>query len=151
CISARVGELKAADAAAAKAAEERAKGEAEAKKRAEDEARTKADAERQRVAMLEQQRQDKERKVAEAEAARKSNDRVAPGTSFRDWPDCPGMVVVPSGSFTMGSPENEPGRFDGEAQVRVSIAGPFAVGKYAVTFDEWDACVADGGCNGYKP
>src|SRR5215813_15450191 len=39
CISARVGELKAADAAAAKAAEERAKGEAEAKKRAEDEAR----------------------------------------------------------------------------------------------------------------
>jgi len=33
----------------------------------------------------------------------------------------------------------------------VSIAKPFAVGKLAVTFDEWDACVADGGCNGYKP
>ena len=28
---------------------------------------------------------------------------------------------------------------------------PFAVGKYAVTFAEWDACVAAGGCGGYKP
>ena len=25
------------------------------------------------------------------------------------------------------------------------------MGKYEVTFAEWDACVADGGCNGYKP
>jgi formylglycine-generating enzyme required for sulfatase activity len=35
--------------------------------------------------------------------------------------------------------------------VRVSIPAPFAVGKYAVTFDEWDTCLADGGSNGYKP
>jgi len=71
-----------------------------------------------------------------------------------DWspcPFCPEMVVVPSGTFTMGSPEDEPERLDREVQVRVSIAKPFAVGKFAVTFDEWDACVADGGCNGYKP
>lgn len=27
----------------------------------------------------------------------------------------------------------------------------FEIGKYTVTFDEWDACVDDGGCNGYKP
>jgi formylglycine-generating enzyme required for sulfatase activity len=33
----------------------------------------------------------------------------------------------------------------------VSIAAPFAVGRFAVTFDEWDACVADRGCNGYRP
>ena len=33
----------------------------------------------------------------------------------------------------------------------VTFARQFAVGKFAVTFDEWDACVADGGCNGYKP
>jgi formylglycine-generating enzyme required for sulfatase activity len=51
----------------------------------------------------------------------------------------------------MGSPADEPQRDDGEAQVRVTIAAPFAVGKYAVTFDEWDACVADGVCNGYRP
>jgi formylglycine-generating enzyme required for sulfatase activity len=70
---------------------------------------------------------------------------------FKDCPTCPEMVVVPAGSFTMGSPTNEAGRVDGEAQVRVSIAAPFAAGKYSVTFNEWDACVADGGCNGYKP
>jgi formylglycine-generating enzyme required for sulfatase activity len=61
------------------------------------------------------------------------------------------MVVVPAGSFTMGSPPSEPGRYDGEEQVRVTITRPFAVGKFAVTFDQWDACVADGGCNGYRP
>ena len=61
------------------------------------------------------------------------------------------MVVVPAGRFTMASPANEPARKSDEAQVRVSIAAPFAAGKYAVTFDEWDACIADGGCNGYKP
>jgi formylglycine-generating enzyme required for sulfatase activity len=30
----------------------------------------------------------------------------------------------------------------------VRIAKPFAVGKYVVTFDEWDACVSGGGCKG---
>jgi formylglycine-generating enzyme required for sulfatase activity len=61
------------------------------------------------------------------------------------------MVVVPAGTFTMGSHSNEPEREFGEEQVRVSIAASFAVGRYAVTFDEWDACFADRGCNGYKP
>jgi formylglycine-generating enzyme required for sulfatase activity len=61
------------------------------------------------------------------------------------------MVVVPSGSFTMGSPTNEPQRRDDEVQVRVTIPAPFAVGKYAVTFDEWRTCVADAGCGGYMP
>jgi formylglycine-generating enzyme required for sulfatase activity len=59
------------------------------------------------------------------------------------------MVVVPAGTFTMGSPANEPERSDREAQVKVSIAAPFAAGKYAATFDEWDACVVDGGCKGH--
>jgi formylglycine-generating enzyme required for sulfatase activity len=70
---------------------------------------------------------------------------------FKDCPTCPEMVVVPAGTFTMGSPPSEPERSNDEAQVRVSIAEPFAVGRFAVTFDEWDACVAGGGCNGYKP
>jgi formylglycine-generating enzyme required for sulfatase activity len=70
---------------------------------------------------------------------------------FKDCPTCPDMVVVPAGSFTMGSPANEPGRGSDEAQMRVSIPAPFAVGRFAVTFDEWDACFADGGCNGYEP
>ena len=70
---------------------------------------------------------------------------------FKDCPTCPELMVVPAGSFTMGSPANEPQRFDDEVEVRVTIPAPFAVGKFAVTFDEWDVCVSEGGCNGYKP
>jgi formylglycine-generating enzyme required for sulfatase activity len=76
---------------------------------------------------------------------------LKPKESFRDCPTCPEMVVVPAGSFIMGSPANEPQRYYDEAQIRVSIGKPFATGRFAVTFDEWDACVADGGCNDYKP
>ena len=66
--------------------------------------------------------------------------------------DCPRMAVVPSGSFLMGSPSGEELRFDDEGPVhKVTIAQPFAVGIHEVTFDEWDACVAAGGCNGYRP
>ncbi len=36
-------------------------------------------------------------------------------------------------------------------QHRVTIRKPFAVGKYEIMFREWDACVADGGCKGYRP
>jgi formylglycine-generating enzyme required for sulfatase activity len=42
--------------------------------------------------------------------------------------------------------------FDYEGpQHTVRIKAAFAVGRFAVTFDEWDACVADGGCKGYRP
>jgi formylglycine-generating enzyme required for sulfatase activity len=72
--------------------------------------------------------------------------------NFRDCPECPEMVPVPAGSFTMGSPDSEPERSVNEGpQHGVTIAKPFAVGKFAVTFAEWDACVAGGGCGGYKP
>ena len=61
------------------------------------------------------------------------------------------MVLVPAGEFTMGSPPGEPGRDDDEGpQRKVTIAEPFWVGKYEVTFAEWDACVAAGGCS-HKP
>ena len=33
----------------------------------------------------------------------------------------------------------------------VTFAQPFYLGRTEVTFREWDACVADGGCNGYRP
>ena len=52
------------------------------------------------------------------------------------------MVVVPAGEFMMGSPEREPDRNASEGpQHKVTIAKPFAVGKFEVTFEEWDACV----------
>src|SRR5262249_43317192 len=69
-------------------------------------------------------------------------------TEFKDCADCPQMVVIPAGEFTMGSPAAEQGA---EAQHRVTIAAPFAVSKFEVTFEEWDACVAAGGCRGYAP
>ncbi len=76
----------------------------------------------------------------------------APGDVFSDCSGCPQMVVVPAGTFTMGSPTSEAGRFDGEGpQHSVTIGAPFAVGVYEVTFAEWDACVRTGGCGGYAP
>ena len=74
------------------------------------------------------------------------------GDIFRDCPNCPEMVVLPSGSFLMGAPPSD-AFADGDERPYhpVTIAEPFAVGRYEVTFAEWDACVAEGGCNGYKP
>ncbi len=72
--------------------------------------------------------------------------------SARDCAECPEMVVLPSGGFMMGSPESEERRSGNEGPVRrVFVPKPFAVSKYEVTFDEWDACAAVGGCNGYRP
>ena len=75
------------------------------------------------------------------------HEQIEPGTVFRDCEACPEMVVVPAGSFMMGSPEEA----DEMPIHRVTIGDPFAVGKYEVTFAEWDACVADGGCSGHRP
>ena len=61
------------------------------------------------------------------------------------------MVTVPAGAFTMGSPESDKDAFAEEKPARrITIAKPFAIGKYEVTFDEWDACVAAKGCR-HKP
>src|ERR1700683_4630136 len=55
-------------------------------------------------------------------------------------------------SFVMGSPDGEEKRMEDESpQHRVTLSRQFAVGQFALTFDEWDLCVADGGCFGYKP
>jgi len=76
-----------------------------------------------------------------------SLQRLNPGTVFKDCDECPEMVVIPAGSFTMGSPTSEPGRYgDEEPQHQVTIFRQFAAGKFEVTFDEWDACVRESGC-----
>jgi formylglycine-generating enzyme required for sulfatase activity len=91
---------------------------------------------------------------APTSAAPLSPDReraLNPKDIFSECANCPEMVVVPAGSFTMGSPSGEMGHEPDEGpQHRVTFARPFAVGKFAVTSDEWDACVADGDCS-YKP
>ncbi|WP_291201538.1 formylglycine-generating enzyme family protein [Hyphomonas sp.] len=64
--------------------------------------------------------------------------RPQPGTMFRDCQDCPDMVVVPSGKFTMGSPASEEGRNDDEGpQRQVDIAAPLAVGRFEVTLEQF--------------
>ena len=61
-----------------------------------------------------------------------------PGTSFKDCPDCPEMVVIPPGSFMMGSADPNAPQLE-KPQHRVTIARPFAIGKYEVTQAEWTA------------
>ncbi len=81
------------------------------------------------------------------ETDKASIEEYPSGHRFRDCPECPEMVVVPAGSYKMGSPSSEAGRDDDEGPVhQVTIVKPFAVGIYEVTFDEWDACVVAGGC-----
>ncbi len=76
-------------------------------------------------------------------------DDVEVGRVFRDCQTCPEMVVVPPGSFVMGSMALEEGRDDNEGPRHlVTIGVPFAVGVHEVTFAEWDACVRAGGCEG---
>ena len=91
---------------------------------------------------------------AKAEAEQKARERAAmePGKVFRDCDACPEMVVVPAGSFMMGSPSSEEARDGDEGPVhRVTIPAPFAAGKYEVTFSEWDSCVSSGGCGDRRP
>jgi formylglycine-generating enzyme required for sulfatase activity len=62
---------------------------------------------------------------------------VGAGQEFRDCPDCPVMVVVPAGEFTMGSPATEKGRFDTEGpQHHVVVSHPFAIAKFPTTVRE---------------
>jgi len=88
-----------------------------------------------------------------AEQALKAGDgfrECAPRQPNADY--CPDMVVVPAGTFEMGSPATDTQAYTNEfPQHQVTIAKPFAVAKFELTFDEWDACVAGGGCSGYAP
>ena len=85
--------------------------------------------------------------------AAKISDESASGTanpgmrSIRDCTQCPELVLIPSGIFPMGSTGSS--AFERPVHY-VSIPKPFYLGRREVTFDEWDACVAEGGCQ-YHP
>lgn len=67
---------------------------------------------------------------------------------LRDCDACPEMVIVPPGEFLMGSQRGVPGHQAREGPQRsVSVGQPFAIGRYEVTFAQWDACVEAGGCS----
>jgi formylglycine-generating enzyme required for sulfatase activity len=71
---------------------------------------------------------------------------LTPGLRFRDCGRCPDVVVIAPGAFTMGSDAFETEK----PPHRAVIQAPFAMGRAEVTFAQWDACVADGGC-AYQP
>ena len=72
------------------------------------------------------------RRLALRKAGPKAGDR------FRDCPECPEMVVLPAGSYRMGSPSYEQGRQEDEGPVHeVTIAAPFALGVHEVTVAEF--------------
>jgi formylglycine-generating enzyme required for sulfatase activity len=93
---------------------------------------------------------------------------LKPLARFRECAaNCPEMVVIPSGSFMMGSTQTEQGRYNSvprnagnndfqnfeagglsneDPQHKVVISTSFAVSKFDVTFAEWDACFSVGGC-----
>lgn len=78
--------------------------------------------------------------------------RVPPGTIIKDCPECPEMVVLPGGTFLMGSsPAADPfsnekptalGFRDNKPEHQVQIQS-FAIGKYEVTQEQWYAVMLD--------
>ncbi len=96
---------------------------------------------------------------------------VAPLDMFQECNVCPEMIVLPLGDFLMGGPPGEsknnihwdvgnirpvtpedPYIAFHEGPVHsVVVDLPFAMGRNEVTYDEWMACVEDGGCGGYVP
>jgi formylglycine-generating enzyme required for sulfatase activity len=64
------------------------------------------------------------------------------GLIFKDCDECPELVVVSAGEFTMGSgdhPHEKPAH-------KIKITHPFAIGRYELTFADWDQCVDAGAC-----
>ena len=69
---------------------------------------------------------------------------LKPVQTFRDCAECPEMLVIPAGNFSMGSISGEPT----EAPThQVKISRSFALGIFEVTFAEWDACARANGCS----
>ena len=84
--------------------------------------------------------------IASATALKTAQERaLKPKDSFKECTHCPVMIVVPAGSFMMGSPAAQ-GQDNEHPQHNVTIANPFAVSNFELTFDQWDACVAHGDC-----
>jgi formylglycine-generating enzyme required for sulfatase activity len=67
---------------------------------------------------------------------------------FKECPDCPVMLGIPGGTFTMGSPPTEPGRFDTEGPQHDVTVKALALGKYNVTTEEFLLFLKE---TGYRP
>lgn len=93
------------------------------------------------------------KQVAAAPPTQMANAPSAPavsqmkvGTVFRDCPQCPELVVIPTGRFLMGTAKSEIDRDISEGPQHQVNVRSFAMGRYEVTFADWDACTTAGGC-----
>ena len=69
-----------------------------------------------------------------------------PGKVFKDCKDCPEIVVLPAGTFTMGTPDDEVGREPDEGPMHaVTFAKPFAMSRFQITAGEWDSYIRQTG------
>lgn len=87
---------------------------------------------------------------AQANPARPAEAQAA-DTAALACAGCPDMVVIPAGTFQQARWTKAPDRVtdqkgEGAQSHLVTFSKPFAIGKYDVTFEEWDACVAAGSC-----
>jgi formylglycine-generating enzyme required for sulfatase activity len=129
----------------------------EERKRAEAEAKRKADEERARAQAAAAARQAELRRLAGEQSEQRRRERAAvvnkafaeaglvsgDGKAFKDCPECPEMVWIPPGRTPQIAGTSETQRWYN----RFELLAPIAVGKFEVTFAEWDACVAAGGCS----
>jgi formylglycine-generating enzyme required for sulfatase activity len=79
----------------------------------------------------------------EPEPATPARGEGAARAEIKDCAACPALVSLSSGSFTMGSNSSDPSE---KPAHRVTLGHPFAIGKYEVTVEEWNACVEGGAC-----
>jgi formylglycine-generating enzyme required for sulfatase activity len=78
--------------------------------------------------------------------AQAATAEAKPGTVFRDCKDCPELVVLPAGTFTMGTPDDEIGRQPDEGpRHEVTFEKPFAISRFQVLSGEWNAYLRDTG------
>jgi formylglycine-generating enzyme required for sulfatase activity len=65
---------------------------------------------------------------------------LKPGMTFKECSDCPEMVVIPAGTFVLGSPTSESTRGDDEGpQTQITFARPLTVSKFEVTVEQFTA------------
>lgn len=121
---------------------ERERQAADTRRQEQEAARVREDNRQRELALAEQRRIDMQaRALAEFKA-----QGIEPGNgkSFRDCPECPEMVLVPPGQLPQRIP---PANALIAWLNQVTIANPLAIGKFEVTYDEWEACVAGGACS----
>lgn len=88
--------------------------------------------------------QEKDKAVAAPAAAAPAPTQIAVPSPSR-CTDCPEMVVVPDGSFQMGSNDSDSDR--DEKPVRSVNVNSFAIGKYEVTQGQWRAIMGSNPSN----